>query len=127
VENISPRDPLTQRVIGLAIAVHRELGPGLLESAYEECLCFELKQAGIAYSRQMPFAIVYKDVRLDCGYRLDIVVQRELIIEVKAVEHLLTIHDAQMLTYLRLSGHKVGLLMNFNTLVLKDGIRRFVL
>ncbi len=75
----------------------------------------------------MPLAIVYKGVRLDCGYRLDIVVQRELIIEVKAVEHLLTIHDAQMLTYLRLSGHKVGLLMNFNTLVLKDGIRRFVL
>jgi GxxExxY protein len=75
----------------------------------------------------MPLAIVYKAVRLDCGYRLDIVVQRELIIEVKAVEHLLPIHDAQMLTYLRLSGHKVGLLMNFNTLVLKDGVRRFVL
>jgi GxxExxY protein len=84
------------------------------------------ESGGIAYSRQMPLAIVYKAVRLDCGYRLD-VVQRELIIEVKAVEHLLPIHDAQMLTYLRLSGHKVGLLMNFNTLVLKDGVRRFVL
>ena len=127
MENISPRDLLTQRFIGLAIAVHRELGPGLLESAYEECLCFELKQAGLAYSRQMPLAIVYKGVQLDSGYRLDIVVRRELIIEVKAVEHLLPIHDAQMLTYLRLSGHKVGLLMNFNALVLKDGIGRFVL
>jgi GxxExxY protein len=127
VENLAPRDPLTNRVIGLAIGVHRELGPGLLESAYEECLCFELKEAGIGYSRQMPLAIVYKGARLDCGYRLDIVVQRELIIEIKAVEHLLRIHDAQMLTYLRLSEHKVGLLMNFNTLVLKDGVRRFVL
>ena len=127
MESLSPRDPLTNRVIGLAISAHRELGPGLLESAYEECLCFGLKAAGIAYSRQMPLAIVYKAVRLDCGYRLDIVVQRELIIEVKAVEHLLPIHHAQMLTYLRLSGHKVGLLMNFNTLVLKDGVRRFVL
>ena len=127
MENIAPRDPLTSRVIGLGIDVHRELGPGLLESAYEECLCFELKQAGIAYDRQMPLAVVYKGVSLECGYRLDIVVRRELIIEIKAVERLLPIHDAQILTYLRLSGHKVGLLMNFNTVALKDGIRRFVL
>src|SRR4029077_1192578 len=111
VENLSPRDPLTNRVIGLAIGVHRELRPGLLESAYEECLCFELKEARIAYSRQMPLAIVYKGLQLDCGYRLDIVVQRELIIEIKAVEQLMPIHDAQILTYLRLSGHKVGLLI----------------
>ncbi len=127
MESVSQRDPLTNRVIGLAIGVHRELGPGLLESAYEECLCFELKQAGIAYGRQMPLAVVYKGVSLECGYRLDIVVQRELIIEIKAVERLLPIHDAQILTYLRLSGHKVGLLMNFNTVVLRDGLRRFVL
>jgi GxxExxY protein len=127
VQNLAPRDPLTNRVIGLAIGVHRELGPGLLESAYEECLCFELKEAGIAYSRQMPLAIVYKGLQLDCGYRLDIVVQRELIIEIKAVEQLMPIHDAQILTYLRLSGHKVGLLINFNKVLLKDGIRRFIL
>jgi GxxExxY protein len=127
VENLSPRDPLTNRVIGLTIGVHRELGPGLLESAYEECLCFELKEARIAYSRQMPLAIVYKGLQLDCGYRLDVVVQRELIIEIKAVEQLMPIHDAQILTYLRLSGHKVALLINFNKVLLKDGIRRFIL
>jgi GxxExxY protein len=125
-ENIAARDPLTSRVIGLAIGVHRELGPGLLESAYEECLCFELKQNGIASGRQVPLPIVYKGMRLDCGYRMDIVVQGELIVEIKAVDQLLPIHDAQLLTYLRLSGHRVGLLMNFNTVVLKDGIRRLV-
>lgn len=127
MESVPPRDPLTSRVIGLAFGVHRELGPGLLESAYEECLCFELKQDGIAYARQVPLAIVYKGVRLDCGYRLDIVVQRELIIEIKSVDQLMPIHEAQILTYLRLSKHKVGLLMNFNMVALKDGIRRFVL
>ena len=127
MENNPPRDPLTNRVIGLAIGVHRELGPGLLESAYEECLCFELKQSGIDFSRQTPLAIVYKGIQLDCGYRLDIVVQRDLILEIKSVDQLMPIHDAQLLTYLKLSGHKVGLLMNFNTVFLKDGIRRFVL
>jgi GxxExxY protein len=127
MENILPRDPLTNRVIGLAIGVHRELGPGLLESAYEECLCFELKQSGIAFGRQVPLPVVYKGIRLDCGYRLDVVVQNQLIVEIKSVDQLLSIHDAQLLTYLRLSGQKVGLLMNFNTVVLKDGIRRLVL
>jgi GxxExxY protein len=126
MENLSPRDPLTDRVIGLAIGVHRELGPGLLESAYEECLCYELEQSGIVFGRQVPLAIVYKGTRLDCGYRLDIVVQRQLIIEIKSVDRLLPIHDAQLLTYLRLSGYKIGLLMNFNTVLLKEGIRRFV-
>ena len=126
MENLSPRDPLTDRVIGLAIGVHRELGPGLLESAYEECLCYELEQSGIVFGRQVPLAIVYKGTRLDCGYRLDIVVQRQLIIEIKSVDRLLPIHDAQLLTYLRLSGYKIGLLMNFNTFLLKEGIRRFV-
>ena len=106
------------------IGARGELGPGL---AYEECLCFELKQSGIVFARQAPLAIAYKGTRLDCGYRLDIVVQDELIIELKAVDHLLPIHDAQLLTYLRLSGCKVGLLMNFNTILLKDGIRRLIL
>ena len=118
---------LSERVIGLAIEVHRLLGPGLLESAYEECLCFELTRNGIAYARQLPLPVVYKDVRLDCGYRMDLVVDRQLIIEIKAVERLVPLHNAQMLTYLRLSGCKVGLLMNFNSLQLKDGLRRFVL
>ena len=114
-------------MIKSAIEVHRHLGPGLLESTYEECLCFELAQSGIAYRRQVPLAVVYKEVRLDCGYRVDIAVEQELIVEVKSVERLMPIHDAQVLTYLRLSGYKVGLLMNFNTLMLKDGLRRFVL
>ncbi|MGO8914853.1 MAG: GxxExxY protein [Stellaceae bacterium] len=118
---------LSERIIKMAIDVHRQLGPGLLESAYEACLCYELEQGAIAYARQVPLTIVYKTVRLDCGYRMDIVAERELLIEVKAVERLLPIHEAQILTYLRLSGLKVGLLMNFNSVVLKDGLRRFVL
>jgi GxxExxY protein len=118
---------LSERVIGLAIEVHRQLGPGLLESTYEECLCFELSQAGIQFGRQLPLPVVYKDVRLDCGYRVDIAVGEDLIVEIKSVERLLAIHDAQVLTYLRLSGRKIGLLMNFNTTLLKDGLRRFVL
>ncbi|MBU6506622.1 MAG: GxxExxY protein [Alphaproteobacteria bacterium] len=125
--DLSQSDGLSNRVIGLAIEVHRQLGPGLLESAYEECLCFELRQNEIRFSRQLPLPVIYKDVKLDCGYRLDIVVEKALIVEVKAVERLLPIHEAQMLTYLRLSGHKTGLLMNFHSVVLKDGLRRFVL
>jgi GxxExxY protein len=124
---LSHGNALTERVIGLAIDVHRQLGPGLLESAYEECLCFELKQYGIVHCRQVPLPVVYKDVRLDCGYRMDVVVEEELVVEIKAVERLMPIHDAQMLTYLRLSGYKIGLLMNFNSVVLKDGLRRLVL
>ena len=118
---------LTERVIGLAIDLHRHLGPGLLESAYEECLCFELKQADIEHRRQVPLRIVHKDVRLDCGYRMDIVARDQLIIEIKAIERIVPLHEAQILTYLRLSGFKVGLLLNFNSVVLKDGLRRFVL
>jgi GxxExxY protein len=118
---------LSERVIKLAIDVHRQLGPGLLESAYEECLCFDLKQCRIEYARQVPLPIVYREIRLDCGYRMDIVAERELVIEIKAVERLLPIHEAQMLTYLRLGGYRVGLLMNFNSVVLKDGLKRFVL
>ena len=125
--SLSHESGFGERVIGLGIDVHRHLGPGLLESAYEECLCFELAQAGVAYRRQVPLPIVYKDIRLDCGYRMDIVVQNELIVEIKAVERILPIHEAQMLTYLRLSRLRAGLLMNFNNVVLKDGLRRFVL
>ncbi len=124
---LSHGDDLTERVIGLAIEVHRNLGPGLLESAYEECLCFELRQNGIDHTRQVALPVVYKDVKLECGYRIDIVVEKRLVIEIKAVERLMPIHEAQMLTYLRLSGHKVGLLMNFNSVALKDGLRRLVL
>jgi GxxExxY protein len=125
--SLSHESGLGERVIGLSIDVHRHLGPGLLESAYEECLCFELKQAGIGYQRQVALPIVYKDVRLDCGYRMDIVVRNELIIEIKAVDRILPVHEAQMLTYLRLSRLRAGLLLNFNNVVLKDGLRRFVL
>jgi len=118
---------LTERVIGLAIVVHRHLGLGLLESAYEECLSYELNQAGIGYVRQAPLPVVYKRVRLDCGYRMDIVVPQALVIEIKAVEQITPLHEAQILTYLRLSGIPVGLLMNFNTVALRHGLRRFVL
>jgi len=121
------RDSLTEKVIGLAIEVHRALGPGLLESAYEECLCFELRQAGIAFRRQVALPVVYKEVRLDIGYRIDIVIEEQLIVELKTVEKLAPIHEAQLLTYLRLSGLKIGLLLNFNTSVLKNGIKRMVL
>ena len=121
------RDPLTDRVIGLAIEVHRGLGPGLLESAYEECLCLELSQNEIPYRRQVPLPVRYKSVNLDCGYRMDIVVEEELVLELKTVERLLPVHEAQLLTYLKLGGIRTGLLLNFNTAVLKDGIRRLVL
>src|SRR5258708_4150914 len=125
--SLSHESGLGGRIIGLAIAVHRHLGPGLLESAYEECLCHELSQAGINHRRQVPLPVVYKSVRLDCGYRMDIVAENEVVIEIKAIERLLPIHEAQMLTYLRLSRLRAGLLMNFNSVALKDGLRRFVL
>jgi GxxExxY protein len=121
------RDPLTGKVIQLAIEVHRELGPGLLESAYEECLCYELSNAGIPFERHVPLSVVYKSVRLDCAYKLDIVVERQLILELKTVESLLPVHDAQLLTYLKLSGIKRGLLLNFCTHLLKVGLKRIVL
>ena len=120
-------DLLTQRIIGFAIEVHRQLGPGLLESAYEECLCYELREAGLAFRRQVPLPVVYKAVRLDCGYRIDLIVEDTVILELKTVERLVPVHEAQLLTYLRLSGLRTGLLLNFNSPVLKDGIRRMVL
>jgi GxxExxY protein len=119
-------DSLTEKIIGFAIEVHRHLGPGLLESAYEECLCYELGQAGFPLARQVPLPVVYKSVRLDCGYRLDIVVENRMIVELKSVEWLMPIHEAQVITYLKLSGIPTGLLLNFNTPVLQDGIRRLM-
>ena len=119
-------DELTDRVIGACIEVHRCLGPGLLESAYEECLCHELSLRGLAFERQVPLPVQYKDVKLDCGYRLDIVVERQLLLELKTVEALLPIHQAQLLTYLKLSGLPFGLLVNFHVPVLKEGLKRMV-
>ena len=116
----------TERVIGAAIAVHRALGPGLLESTYEACLAFELVDRRLQIERQTTFPVVYRGLRIDCGYRLDLVVERTLVVEIKAVERMLPIHDAQLLTYLKLSGLPVGLLMNFNVPLMRDGIRRFV-
>ena len=121
------RDPRTESVIGLAIEVHKTLGPGLLESAYEECLCYELRNHDIPFRRLVPLPVRYKSIDLDCGYRVDIVVDEAVIVELKTVERLLPIHDAQLLTYMKLSGIGTGLLLNFNTPVLRDGIRRRVL
>jgi len=121
------RDPLTERVIGAAIEVHRHLGPGLLESAYEECLCYELSLAGLTFERQVPLPVVYKEIRLECGYRLDVVVEKKLILELKTIEKILPVHEAQLLTYLKLTGIRKGLLLNFNVPVLREGIKRMVL
>lgn len=118
---------LTHAIIGAAIEVHKLLGPGLLESAYEECLARELALRGINFERQKPLPVVYKDVKLDCGYRLDFLVEGQVVLELKAVEALAPIHDAIVLTYLRLSGCKIALLINFHEVTLKSGIRRFVL
>ena len=120
-------DFLTRKIIGFAIDLHRQLGPGLLGSAYGECLCFELEQANIGYQKEIPLPIVYKSKQLDCGYRLDVIVENRVIIERKSVERLMPIHEAQMLTYLKLSKTKSWLLMNFNSATLKEGLRRFVL
>lgn len=118
---------ITETVIGAAMAVHRELGPGLLESAYEVCMVFELADRGLAVEQQKALPVQYRDVKLDCGYRLDLLVDGRVIVELKAVEKLEPIHEAQLLSYLKLSGCKVGLLINFNVRVLKLGIRRLVL
>ena len=118
---------ITETIIGAAMDVHRELGPGLLESAYEACLLYELTRHGLAVERQKELPVIYKSVKVDCGYRIDLLVEKKVIVELKAVEKLMPIHEAQLLSYLKLSGCKVGLLINFNTKLLKDGIRRLVL
>ncbi len=117
---------ITEKVIGACIEIHRQLGPGLLESAYEECLCYELAQSGLSFERQKPLLVVYKGVRLNCGYRVDIVVEEAVILELKTVEKLLPIHEAQLLTYLKLTGLTLGLLLNFSVPVFKDGLKRIV-
>ena len=117
---------VTREIIGGAIEVHRALGPGLLESAYEECLCRELSLRKISYERQKRLPVEYKGVRLDCGYRLDVVVEGCVIVELKACERIKSIHEAQLLTYLKLAGIRHGLLINFNVAVLKDGVKRMV-
>jgi GxxExxY protein len=119
-------DEISHRIIGAAIEVHRQLGPGLLESAYQSCLAFELKHLGLKLEEQKLLPVIYKQVILDCGYRLDLVVENEIIVEVKAIEKLLPIHEAQLLSYLRLAKKRVGLLMNFHVPVLKNGLKRIV-
>lgn len=123
---MSKENEISNEVIGAAIEVHRNLGPGLLESAYENCLCYEFDQRGIKYERQKPLPITYKDTKLDCGYRLDLVVHDLVILELKAVDQIQPIHSAQVLTYLKLSNLKLGILINFNVTVLKNGIKRIV-
>jgi len=118
---------VTELIIGAAIDVHRALGPGLLESAYEACLCFELNQRRVTVERQVEMPLEYKGVQIDCGYRLDLLVSHQVIVELKAVERVLPIHEAQLMSYLRLSKIKTGLLINFNVNRLVDGITRRVL
>lgn len=117
---------ITEKVIGACIEIHRALGPGLLESAYEECLCHELSLTGLRFDRQRLLPVVYKGVNLDCGYRLDVVVENQIILELKTVESLLPVHEAQLLTYLKLTGLTLGLLINCNVPVLKQGLKRIV-
>ncbi len=119
-------DKITGAIIGAAIKVHRELGPGLLESAYEACTMYELIEDGWKVEHQKPIPLVYRGVSLDCGYRLDLLVAEKVVTEIKAVDRLLPIHRAQLLSYLKISGHKVGLLINFNVRVLKDGVVRLI-
>lgn len=119
-------DLISGKVIQAAIEVHRGLGPGLLDSAYEECLCHELSLQSLKFLRQVPLPVNYKGVSLDCGYRLDLVAEERVIIELKSVRKLEPIHDAQVLTYLKMTGLKLGLLLNFNVSLMRDGIRRIV-
>jgi len=119
-------DLLTHRIIASAIEVHRNLGPGLLESAYEQCLCRELAESGLGFKRQVKLPISYKGTLLDCGYCLDLLVEDKVIVELKAVSQLERIHEAQLLTYLKLTGMKLGLLLNFNVVLLKNGVKRLV-
>jgi GxxExxY protein len=117
---------ITHQIIGAAMEVHKRLGPGLLESAYEECLSHELRLRNLKVDRQLGVPVVYREVKLDRGYRLDLLVEGRIVVELKSIEGLAPIHEAIILTYLRLSGHKIGLLINFNVTVLKDGVRRFI-
>lgn len=117
---------ISNLIIGCAIEVHKVLGPGLLESAYEICLAYELQQQGLHVSQQVPMPVVYKEIKLDHGYRMDLLVSNRVVVEVKSVEFISSIHEAQLLTYLKLGNHRLGLILNFNTFALKNGIKRMV-
>ena len=119
-------DQITRKIIGAAIEVHKAVGPGLLESAYQACLAFELRQNALQVAEQVPLPLLYKEVKLDCGYRIDLLVEDSIIVEIKAVEQLSAIHDAQVLSYLRLAHKRVGLLINFHSRLLKSGLKRIV-
>ena len=116
---------ITEKIIGCAIEVHKNLGPGLLESAYEECLIFELRNAGLVAERQIAVPLIYKEIKLECGYRIDILVENRVIIELKSIDAIAPIHEAQILTYMKFSSKKIGLLINFNVTLLKNGIKRY--
>ena len=117
---------ITEKIIGCAIEVHRQLGPGLLESAYQECLIYELKQIGLQIKKELALPIIYKDIKLDHGYRIDILVEDKVVLELKTVDTLIDVHTAQILTYMKLGNYKLGLLLNFNVKMMKNGIKRFV-
>ena len=117
---------LSNKIIGLAIEVHTALGPGLLESAYKECLCFKIGKSGLYVEKEKPMPLIFEEVKLECGYRIDLLVEKKLVIELKSVEALNDVHLAQTLTYMKLGSYKLGLLLNFNVFKLKDGIKRIV-
>jgi GxxExxY protein len=127
MSNRAELNELTGKIIGAAIEVHRHLGPGLLESAYETCLAYELEKLGLSFERQHALPLVYKEIRLDQGYRVDLLVERRVVVELKVVDQIAPVHEAQVLSYLRFSGCEIGLLLNFNVKLLKDGIRRFIM
>jgi GxxExxY protein len=120
-------EDITKVIIGCAIDVHKELGPGLLESAYEECLYYELQKAGLKVEKQKAIPVIYKEIKLDCGYRADLIIEDKIVIELKTVDEFNPVHEAQILTYLKFAEKKLGLLINFNVLRLKDGIKRYIL
>jgi GxxExxY protein len=120
-------DIISKEIIGCAIEVHRLLGPGLLESAYEECMMYELTKKGLRVERQKPIPIVYKEIKLDCGYRLDLLAENSVVVELKSIDSFSPVHEAQILTYMRFAKVKIGLLINFNVTVLKNGLKRYVL
>ncbi|MCB0458156.1 MAG: GxxExxY protein [Flavobacteriaceae bacterium] len=125
-QRLAEVNELTEKIIGAAIEVHRELGPGLLESAYQQCLLFELKKLGLQVENEKALPIIYKEIKIDHGYRIDILVENKIVIEIKTVDFLNDIHEAQILTYLKLGNYPIGLLINFHTKLLKNGLRRFI-
>jgi GxxExxY protein len=119
-------DSLSYKIIGLAIEVHRQLGPGLLESAYQQCLYYEIKKAGLKVEKEITLPIIYKDIKLDQGYRIDLLIEDKLVIELKTVESFTSVHFAQILTYLKLGNYPLGLLINYNSKILRNNIKRFI-